>query len=278
MGAPYAEPSTVTDLSDCYFYHTTEVPGHGLVMGEWDLRVGVRDYLGGVDLRGRRVLEVGTASGFVCFAMEQLGAEVVAYDLSPDQAPDVVPFARIDVARAVRDHQTQVRKLNNAFWLCHHLLGSRARAAFGTANAIPGAIGSVDVTTFGCVLLHLRDPFGALTSAARLTREILVVTEPLVVRSRLKRWLLRGVGGPALLFFPQFRTASPLTTWWVLTPEVVRHWLGVLGFEDVRVSYHRQQFRGKPVRLFTVVGRRTQGGPVHAEVATGTPAAPSAYP
>src|SRR5262249_47083940 len=64
---PYASPRTVTDLADCYFYHTLELPGYGLVEGEWDLRAGAEAYLGGVDFRGRRVLEVGPASGFLCF-------------------------------------------------------------------------------------------------------------------------------------------------------------------------------------------------------------------
>src|SRR5262245_36618662 len=78
---PYAVPRTVTDPADCYFYHTMEIPGHGLVEGEWDLRPGVEAYLGGIDFRGKRVLEVGTASGFLCFQMEARGAEVVAFDL-----------------------------------------------------------------------------------------------------------------------------------------------------------------------------------------------------
>jgi len=257
----YAAPQLVTDLGTCYFYHAMDVPGHGLVEGEWDLRDGIRAYLGEVELEGKRVLEVGTASGFVCFAMEKQGAEVVAFDLSPEQTPDIVPFARADVQRADSDHRAHVKKLNNAFWLSHRLLGSRARVVYGTAYAIPAAIGPVDVATLGCVLLHLRDPFLALVNAARLTRQTIVITEPVVVRSWLKRLLLRQVAGPAALFFPEFRTATPLTTWWVLTPEVIQSWLGVLGFEDTRVTYHRQQFRGKPVRLFTVVGRRTQGSP-----------------
>ncbi|MBV9971725.1 MAG: hypothetical protein JO135_00155, partial [Candidatus Eremiobacteraeota bacterium] len=37
-GVYYAEPRTVTNLSDCYFYHTMEIPGYGLVEGQWDLR------------------------------------------------------------------------------------------------------------------------------------------------------------------------------------------------------------------------------------------------
>jgi hypothetical protein len=31
---------TVGDPADCSFYHTMEVPGHGIMTGEWDLRGG----------------------------------------------------------------------------------------------------------------------------------------------------------------------------------------------------------------------------------------------
>ena len=100
--AVYAEPRSVTDLEDCYFYHSMEIPGYGLVEGPWDLRGGVDDYLGGVDLRDKRVLEIGTASGFLCFTMEGRGAEVVAYDLSHEQSWDVVPYAQYDHASLLR--------------------------------------------------------------------------------------------------------------------------------------------------------------------------------
>jgi hypothetical protein len=256
-GTPYASPRTVTDLADCYFYHTMEIPGYGLVEGEWDLRAGAESYLGGVDFRGRRVLEVGTASGFLCFAMEQRGAEVVAFDLSAEHAPDLVPAPDADPARRLADHREHVRRLTNGFWLCHRAFASRARAAYGSVYAIPERIGPVDVATFGCVLLHLRDPLLALAQALRLVLQTAVVTEPVVVRSRLKRALLRRLG-PALLLFPRPGKANPETTWWVLTPELVQALLGLLGFEASRVTYHTQTYRGRPVKLFTVVGQRTR--------------------
>ena len=52
-----------------------EIPGHGLVTGQWDLRGGVDDYLGKVAFAGQRVLEIGPASGFLTFEMEKRGAE-----------------------------------------------------------------------------------------------------------------------------------------------------------------------------------------------------------
>jgi 2-polyprenyl-3-methyl-5-hydroxy-6-metoxy-1,4-benzoquinol methylase len=79
----YAAPRVITDVRDCFFYHTIDVPGHGTINGDWDLRPGIRDYLGQVDFLGKRVLDVGAASGFLTFTMEKQGAQVISYDLSP---------------------------------------------------------------------------------------------------------------------------------------------------------------------------------------------------
>ena len=91
--AVYAEPYVVTDVDECYFYHTMEIPGLGLVEGQWDLRDGVGEYTGGVDYKGKRVLEIGTASGFLCFTLEAQGAEMVSYDLLTPRDAHVVRLA-----------------------------------------------------------------------------------------------------------------------------------------------------------------------------------------
>jgi hypothetical protein len=240
------------------------------VEGQWDLRPALEDYLGRVDFAGRRVLELGTADGYLTFAMEARGAEVVSHDLSPDHSWDVVPYARRhdgeppSWAGAGGEGEAMAR-LNNAWWLCHRAFGSRARLVTGTVYDVPVAIGPVDVSVFGALLLHTRDPFGALVSAARLTRETVVVTDALglvhfpaalrVVRARLPRQLRR----PLMRFMPDARRAQDVDGWWRLTPEIVAAFLGVLGFERCEVSTHRQLYRGRPKRMFTVVGTRTGG-------------------
>ena len=67
--SPYAEPRAVASLDECYFYHTMDVPGHGTIKGEWDLRGRVDDYLGNFDFSGKRVLDVGAASGILSFCL-----------------------------------------------------------------------------------------------------------------------------------------------------------------------------------------------------------------
>ena len=65
----YAEPRQVDRVEDCLFYHKIDIPGVGVVGDQWDLRACVDDYLGRIDFRGKRVLDVGTAGGFLTFAL-----------------------------------------------------------------------------------------------------------------------------------------------------------------------------------------------------------------
>lgn len=78
------------------------------------------------------MLEIGTASGFICFSVERAGAEVVAYDLSPDFSWDMVPYAKLDVAALVAERKSHLGRLNNSFWLAHNKLESRAKVVYGT--------------------------------------------------------------------------------------------------------------------------------------------------
>jgi Methyltransferase domain len=255
-GGPYAPPRTVTALGECDFYHTMEIPGYGLVEGQWDLREGGDAYLGNVELAGKRVLEIGTASGFLCFHMERKGAEVVAFDLSENEEWDIVPYAGTDLEEYARKRREHIRQLNNGWWLAHRAFGSEAKAVYGTVYDIPAGIGEVDVTTFGAVLRHVRDPFLALQRALALTRETVVVTANLSLRYSLPQMAV-GRLRPAMLFLPDARIGGPKESWWHLTPDTVKRMLGVLGFRDTKVTYHRQRYRGRARPFYTVVGRRT---------------------
>jgi hypothetical protein len=264
----YAEPRIVTDLAECEFYHTMDVPGYGVQRGAWDLRVGLSDYLGRVDLRGKRVLEMGTADGFISFEIERQGAEVVSHDLSDAYSFDVVPYAGIDVDQVVVRMREQMKRLNSAYWLSHGAFRSQAKMVYSDVYTLPAEIGPVDVCIFGSLLLHVRDPFLALQKALTLTRKTAIVTDRLPIL-RAPSWLrtmdrfapvtARPMFAPSIQFMPDWRTQIPTDTWWWLSPELVKRFLGVLGFRRTRVTYHRQPTTGRYGWLFTVVGTRTAG-------------------
>jgi hypothetical protein len=254
----YATPRAVTNISECFFYHTMNIPGYGHVEGVWDLRESIRDYLGDVDFKGKRVLEIGTASGFLCFHMESQGAEVVAFDLAENQVGDIVPFARDNYTQLVLARKTHVRKLHNAYWFCHRAHESKAKVVYGDVYTISEEIGMVDISTFCCVLLHVRDPFLALQNALRLTEETVIITDVVRRRYFLMRMFNKLGGRPYMEFMPEFKSCYPNDTWWNLNPDIIKRFIGALGFEETEVRYHSGKYGDSKLPLFTVVGRRTK--------------------
>lgn len=268
---PSSDSPTV-NADDHYFYHTIDLPGLGEMKGEWDLREFADDYLGHVDLANKRVLEMGAANGFLTFYMEKKGASVVSYDLSPDQDWDMVPFAHKDGAAWAPKRKNHIRKLNNAYHLSHALFKSKAQLVHGTVYAIPETVGLVDISTFGSILLHVRDPFLALEQVAKITRETIIVTEILdtgrqKVINQLFGWMgesavrkiRKKLLGPSLIFRPNAAVGHPEETWWHFTPEFLEQALRVLGFGDIQIKYHKQYFaqHNKTQLMYTIVAKRT---------------------
>jgi hypothetical protein len=117
---------------------------------------------------------------------------------------------------------------------------------------IPPERDLVDVAVYSSIFLHLRDPFLALQSGLKNTRENVIVTEP-----------LRGLVGPTIEpymgFLPDSQPQEPKGTWWNLRPELIVRMIGVLGFEETSITYHTQLYEGQEITVYTVVGRRTHG-------------------
>ena len=57
----------MTIPSDCVFYQTIELPGVGVIPGSWDHREGCDIYLGHVDFKDKRVLDVGPCKRLFLF-------------------------------------------------------------------------------------------------------------------------------------------------------------------------------------------------------------------
>ena len=246
----YARPTRVASVAECDFYHTMLIPGHGLVHGQWDLRGGGDDCVGHVPLAGRRVIEIGPASGYLTFHMEAAGAEVVAVELAPDADWDVVPHARIDHRAVMADRRANMARLRNGFWFAHERFGSRARVHYGSAYHLPPALGRFDVALMSCVLLHLREPLRVIEACAALADTVVVTDlyEP-------------DLDGPPLARFYPSPESTQWDTWWRFSPQFFSQSLAVLGHEEVTIDRHEQTFlhEGASYRipLFTVVAGRS---------------------
>jgi SAM-dependent methyltransferase len=232
---------TREDYSDGYFYQTIDLPGLPTIAGAWDLRKGCKAYLGNLDYSGKRVLEIGAANGFLTFSMERLGAEVVPFDLSPGTLGDIMKRPERDYHAFEVEYRRVVGGLNRAWGHAREAFGSRTELVHGSAYALPSAIGAVDITLFGSVLLHLRDPYSALEQAARVTRGRIVVTDlhapPFRDKSIPRNHDLRA----GMLFDPS--EGEDPCTWWFHSPRGIQRMLRSLGFKRFDVILHKQTFR-----------------------------------
>lgn len=241
------------DLADCDFYHTVDIPGHGVVHGQWDLRGREAEYLGHVRLAGRSVLEIGPASGHLSFWMEAQGARVTAFDLGEEGTWDFVPFHGLDLEAAHAVRREQLRRLHNAWWFLRQARGASAEAVYGTVYDIAPSPGAFDVVTLNCVLLHLRDPMGAMIKAASVCGRTLVVTE--VAEEHYHRRTPWKRNPKALSFLPRADRPDSYDAWFVLPSGVTLEMMRILGFRPT-LSRHRQSFQSGEFRMYTVVGER----------------------
>jgi SAM-dependent methyltransferase len=221
--------------ADALFYHTIELPGEPAILGSWDLRRDTPGYLGNVPLSGKRVLELGAANGYLTFWMEKAGASVVPYDLSPELLGDIITYPGLNVPAFEREYRESVSGINRGWSYAREAFRSGTQLVHGSVYRLPEAIGEVDVSMFGCILLHLRDPYLALQQAARITRREIVVTDT------LNSPFSRATNEPLMLFNPA-RDQDPCT-WWFLSPEIVQRMLWTLGFVKSEVTFHQQIFR-----------------------------------
>jgi 2-polyprenyl-3-methyl-5-hydroxy-6-metoxy-1,4-benzoquinol methylase len=247
----FAEPRRVEKLEDCRFYHTMDLPGFGVVPGPWDLRGDFDDYIGGVDLTGKRVLDVGTASGFLTFEAEKRGARVVSFDLADASSQALLPFKDKLYYQNHQEWMTcQTRAyepMKNSYWLAHRLYGSKAQVHYGNIYQLPETLGQFDVALVGSVTEHLSDQITALASIARRTRDVLVINSPVHLAEEKIACFLASAAKPDEDY-----------TWWGYSLGVYREVLAMLGFgiQNVHTTTYLFAARGERHPRTTIVATR----------------------
>lgn len=258
----YATPKIVTDLEQCCFYHTLEIPDVGVVDGIYDLRESFDDYVGPISFDGLRVLEIGPGSGFLTFEMEKRGAEVVSIELSNDVAWDYVPFNPFDsplLADWIAEQRIVLEKTQNGYWFAHRHFDSKAKVHYGSASDIPEELGHFDCSIMASVLLHNRDPLRIISNCAQVTKNTLVIIDQ---HDRE----LEEPGMPLLRFIPT-RENGLAGTWWHLSHAFLKQYLRCLGFVEVSFSVttlHHTPVPGGPTNAldsFSLVAQRSSTPP-----------------
>jgi SAM-dependent methyltransferase len=218
------QPRVVTDIADCFFYHTMELPEIGTVHAHWDLRGRFEEYIGGVDVAGKTVLDVGTATGFLSFEAEKRGAsQVVSFDMSDVRQHTMLPFKdnlhSTNYEQWLREYGAWMDRWKNGYWMCHRVLCSTASAVYGSVYEMPRSLGQFDVVIIGSLLEHLSDPISAMASILHLAKDVVVIVTSLTPEDE-----------PIAYFAGRQAHPERDYTWWVYSIGVYREVLGMLGF------------------------------------------------
>lgn len=133
------------------FYHSIELPDGRVLEGILKIDK-LRERLAALpipmDLRGKRVLDIGTWDGYFAFEMEKRGAEVMAID--------------------------NVEQEN--FHVAHELMNSRVDyRVMDVYELSPERVGCFDYVLFLGVLYHLKHPLLGLERVCSVTREMAIV-------------------------------------------------------------------------------------------------------
>ena len=208
--------------SNPFWYHTMTVAPGVTTPGWFDQRP-VVDRLPWPDVRGKRCLDVGTADGFLAFELERRGAaEVVATDVSD---------------HALWDHPAHLRRRGVEFWvatagekkgqgfrIARDLLDSTVELIEVSAYELtPDSVGKFDVVVCGALLLHLRDPVGALEAMRSVCTGHLMLTNQVAPSLALVRRPLAA-----------FEGMTDHGQWWLPNPAANRQLVESAGFSVLR--------------------------------------------
>jgi len=216
------------DIENYYWYHTVDLPGDLITPGLYDLRDSVPNFHFPQDMRGMRVLDVGTATGFFAFEFARRGAQVTAVDIPSLYALDRFPGQEIEHTiekigemivpkslGAVRDYvrkytpaQLYFYLLEGPFEFCRKLLNSPVERVLSTVYDLSEAkLGEkFDLVFLGDILLHTLYPLQALAAVAPLCRGTLVLSQMVPDDPNEK---------PAMLYVGGDSPSSDEVSWWL---------------------------------------------------------------
>jgi tRNA (mo5U34)-methyltransferase len=217
-------PTLAERVEAIQWYHTLELAPGVVTPGHFDTRGAVDKVPLPARLDGLRCLDVGTWDGFWAFEMERRGAaSVTAIDVADPERWDWPAQMRLG-ENAGLAYLSAFKAAGAGFRLAHEALGSRVEWRDRSVYELdPEIDGRFDVVLLGSLLLHLRDPVGALERIRSVCARDLVLTDTVelissIVRPRTPTARLEGVDRP---------------WWWQPNVAALRRMVHSAGFEIV---------------------------------------------
>ncbi len=215
-----------------FWYHSYYFDNGFAVRGDYDVGKDVADYGFPSTMAGMSVLDIGTGSGWFATFFEQLGAEVTTFDargycdfdvFGRDHYPDVATEKPAPDRVLPGGRGVYYSPVSKGFWIMKEILGLDAGYFNGRVYEIgPELFGGrkFDLVFMGSVLMHLRDPIGALMAAHSVCADRLIATT----------FMREATGEPPAMQMQE--GAGDGISWWVPNRPCLEQWLKAAGFSS----------------------------------------------
>jgi SAM-dependent methyltransferase len=204
---------------------------------DWDIKHCEKEYLGCLDFRGKKVIDIGAGCGYASFLMEQMGAEVVSHEV-----PDGTYWDKKIYPNSKKTRKSENENLINAYWYNHNKFKSNNKLfLWDLYKKLPRDLGDFDIAIFAMVISHMRDPMLALMNVLYRTKERVVIVNP----------------------FPYYEEGSPFAIfssgemdWWHPSFHCIREMLLCIGFKIESVTEIKPKLNGKEQNYKSIVFKR----------------------
>lgn len=245
-----AEALGYTDIRNYFWYHTVELPDGLVTPGQYDFREALPAFPFPADMRGMRVLDIGSATGFFAFEFARRGAHVISVELPSLYALDRFPGQDIEqILDKIRKmigpqsaegappgprytpEQMYFYLLEAPFEFCRKRLGASVERCYSTVYdlSLDRIGGPADLVFMGDILLHTVNPLQALAAAAPLARGSLILSQ-MVPDAPDGQAAMVYVGGDSL--------DSDEVSWWLPNKPCLIGLIKKLGFRRVTDAGH----------------------------------------
>jgi SAM-dependent methyltransferase len=226
----------ITGLDDYYWYHTVDLGGDLITPGDYDFRDRISSFGFPMDLKGSRVLDVGSATGYFAFEFERRGAEVLSVDLPSLSDWDIISSERDRLMKdlmawlkAKTPEEAYERHIDGPFLFCRKMLGSKVSRCYSniydlTLDKVGGT--KFDLIYAGDILLHLFSPLAALDVLAGLCADRMIVTLDIPLQP-LEKVVMQFSGMDS--------KETDCRSWWLLSPACLESMLKRVGFKSISV-------------------------------------------
>jgi O-methyltransferase len=220
---PLSRPLEIQSPLETSWYQCVDWQDGTETLGKWDYRRdGGRDYLGRLNYRGKTVIELGPASGYLTKQMALQGAQVTGIEVSDDEPWQIVPRADVDIDAYEEQRARGLNRFRKAWWLTQSRWNTNARMSYiGIGRLYDFADSNrFDIALVASVLQHLENPVRALYAVASMA-DTVVVSD--LIFPRIERTGLAG--------FAPARNNDITGSWWMMSSGIVNQIMETAGFE-----------------------------------------------